>query len=302
MKRPNFFIVGAPKCGTTALSEYLRQHPRAFVTQPKEPHFFSRDFPYYYAPGQATLEHYLRLYDPAPDDAIALGEASVWYLYSQEAIPGIRDFAPEARIIAMVRNPVALVPSLHSQMRYMQDEDQEDPERAWELQTEREHGRALPRTCRVPEFLLYGKAAALGEQVRRLMDRVPREQVKVIVFDDFRDDTQRAYAEALEFLGLPDDGRQEFPTVNPNKQHRTETLARFTQRPPRTLVHAARGIKKVTGIQRFGVLDRLRQSNRRTATRQEISPAFEARLKQYFREDVELLGSLIDRDLSHWVA
>jgi hypothetical protein len=301
-KRPNFFIVGAPKCGTTALSEYLREHPRAFVTQPKEPHFFSRDFPYYYAPGQATLEHYLQLYEAAPADAIALGEASVWYLYSREAIRRIHEFAQDARIIAMVRNPVELVPSLHSQMRYMQDEDQPDPERAWELQAEREQGRSLPRTCRVPEFLQYGKAAKLGEQVRRLLDLVPRDRVKIVVFDDFRADTRAVYAEVLDFLGLPDDGRREFPTVNPNKQHRAEAIARLTQRPPRTLVRVANAVKRVTGIQRFGVLDRLRRSNRRTATRREISPAFEARLKDYFREDVELLGTLIERDLGHWVA
>jgi len=302
MKHPNFFIVGAPKCGTTALSEYLRQHPRAFVTQPKEPHFFSRDFPYYYAPGQATLGHYLALYESAPHDAIAVGEASVWYLYSQAAVPAIREFAPESRIIAMVRNPVDLVPSLHSQMRYMQDEDQPDLERAWELQAARERGESLPRTCRVPEFLLYGRAARLGEQVQRLLATMPADQVKIVVFDDFRDDTHAVYSEVLEFLSLPDDGRWEFPTVNANKQHRAESLARFTQRPPRALVRASAAIKRVTGIQRFGVLDRLRQTNRRTASRQEISPAFEGRLKEYFRDDVELLGSLLDRDLSHWVA
>ncbi len=276
MKQPNFFIVGAPKCGTTALSEYLRQHPRAFVTQPKEPHFFSRDFPYYYAPGQATLEHYLQLYDPVPDDALAVGEASVWYLYSQAAVPAIHDFAPEARIIAMVRNPVELVPSLHSQMRYMQDEDQADPEQAWRLQGQRAQGAAVPRTCRVPEFLLYGQAAKLGEQVERMLKAVPSNQVKVVVFDDFREDTQAVYSDILDFLDLPDDGRRQFPTVNPNKQHRAEALARFTQRPPRALVQVAKGIKRVTGIKRFGALDRLRRSNRSTATRQEISPAFEA--------------------------
>ena len=302
MRQPNFFIVGAPKCGTTALSEYLREHPRAFVSQPKEPHYFSRDFPYYYAPGHATLQHYLQLYADAPEDALAVGEASVWYLYSQRAVPGILEFAPDARLIAMVRNPVDLVPSLHSQMRYMRDEDEPELERAWELQGARAQGRNLPRTCRVPEFLLYGRAAMLGEQVGRLLEAAPAGQVKVIVFDDFRDDTLRVWTEVLDFLGLPDDGRREFPTVNANKQHRAESLARFTQRPPRALVKVAKGVKRVTGIRRLGILQRLRQRNRVTATRREVSPEFRSTLKAYFREDVEHLSELLDRDLTEWVA
>jgi hypothetical protein len=302
MKHPNFFVVGAPKCGTTALSEYLREHPRAFVTQPKEPHYFSRDFPYYYAPGQATLDHYLQLYAGADERHLAVGEASVWYLYSRRAVPEILEFAPEARFIAMVRNPVQLVPSLHSQMLYVRDESEADLETAWRLQDERRAGRAVPATCRVPEFLLYGDAAKLGAQVQRLLDAVPREQVKVIVFDDFRDDTQRIYAEVLEFLGLPDDARHDFPTVNANKQHRAELVARFTQRPPRVLVKAAGQVKRATGIQRLGILERIKQRNRKTARRRALSPAFEAELKDYFREDVARLGDLLGRDLGHWVA
>ena len=72
MRKPNLFIIGAPKCGTTALSEYLREHPAVFVTQPKEPHFFSKDFPYYYSPGHATLDHYLRLYEDAGPEHLAV--------------------------------------------------------------------------------------------------------------------------------------------------------------------------------------------------------------------------------------
>ena len=93
-RRPDFFILGAPKCGTTALSEYLRRHPRVFVSRPKEPHYFCADFDYYYAPGQRTEEHYLRLFAEADEGHLAVGEASVWYLYSEDA----------ARNIARVRS------------------------------------------------------------------------------------------------------------------------------------------------------------------------------------------------------
>ena len=302
MKRPNFFIVGAPKCGTTALAEYLRTHPRAFLTQPKEPHYFSTDFPYYYAPGNESLDHYLALYNDARDSDLAVGEGSVWYLYSERAAHEILSFEPAARFVVMVRNPLEMAPSLHSQMLYMRDEAEESFARAWALQGERQAGRAVPPTCRVPEFLHYGEAAKLGAQIQRLLATAPREQVKVIVFDDFRADTGAVYAETLAFLGLPDDGRREFETVNANKEHRTRLLARLTQRPPKVLVSAAKGIKRLTGIKRLGILDRLRQSNRRAATREGLDPHLKEEMKTYFADDVALLGSLIGRDLSHWLS
>lgn len=297
---PDFFIVGAPKCGTTALSEYLRAHPQIFMSQPKEPHFFSTDLDYYYAPGQATLPHYLRLFAGAGPEHLAVGEASVWYLYSADAARNIQRFAPGARFIAMVRNPVELVPSLHSQLRYMLDEDEPDVERAWRLQEERAEGRRLPPTVRVPSFLQYSRVARLGEQVRRLHETVGRDRVDVIVFDDLRADAGAVYRRALAFLGVPDDGRADFPRVNENKEHRAGAVARLTQRPPRALVGAAAGVKRALGVERLGVLGRIRSRNRRTAQRPPISPAFADELRRHFRDDVHELGELIGRDLRHW--
>ncbi len=299
-RRPNFFILGAPKCGTTAISEYLRQHERVFVSTPKEPHYFCEDFDYYYAPGERSLDHYLRLYDAADARHLAVGEASVWYLYSQTAAREIMRFDPDARVIVMVRNPVDLVPSLHSQMSYMLDEREPDVERAWRLQESRARGEGVPSTARVPAFLQYRDAAMLGAQLGRVYDHVPADQVKVLVFDDLRADTGAVYREVLEFLGVPDDGRAEFPRVNENKVHQNAAVARFTQRPPAPLVAVARGVKRVTGMERLGVLDRVRRSNRQVTRREEISPAFAQELRDTFRDDVRELGDLIGRDLSAW--
>ena len=301
MRKPNLFIIGAPKCGTTALSEYMREHPAVFVTQPKEPHFFSKDFPYYYSPGHATLDHYLRLYEDAGPEHLAVCEASVWYLYSQVAAEEIIGFAPDARIIVMVRNPVEMMPSLHSQMLFVQDEDRPDPKAAWDLQAVRRDGRSVPATCRVPAFLQYGDACSLGAQVERLFATVPREQVKVIVFDDFRRDPLGVWREVLDFAGLPDDGRTEFPVVNANKRHRNATIARFSQRPPAPLVAASRLVKRLTGRSRLGVLRWLKDRNRTVGERTAISPEFTRELEDYFRDDVALLGRLLDRDFSAWV-
>ena len=133
-----------------------------------------------------------------------------------------------------------------------------------------------------------------------MLEVAPREQVKVLVFDDLRKDTGAVYRDALAFLGVPDDGRTDFPRVNENKVHRTATLARLTQRPPAPLVAVARGIKRVAGVERLGVLDRVRRRNRAVTRREEISPAFAGVLRSHFRDDVAELGELIGRDLSAW--
>lgn len=299
-RRPGFFILGAPKCGTTALSEYLRRHERVFVSTPKEPHYFSEDFDYYYAPGERSLDHYLRLFDDADERHLAVGEASVWYLYSRAAAREIMRFDPSARVIVMVRNPVELVPSLHSQMSYMLDEREPDVERAWRLQGARARGEGVPPTARVPAFLQYGEAARLGAQVRRVYEHVPADQVKVLVLDDLRADAGAVYRGVLDFLGVPDDGRTEFPRVNENKIHQSAAVARLTQRPPAPLVAVARGVKRVAGVERLGVLDRVRRSNRQVAPRADLDPAFARELRDHFRDDVRELGELIGRDLSAW--
>ena len=82
MKKPNFFIIGAPKCGTTALARYLSEHNDIFMCQPKEPNYFSSDLPMR-QPGVESIDEYLNLFSDADDSCKAVGEASVWYLYSK---------------------------------------------------------------------------------------------------------------------------------------------------------------------------------------------------------------------------
>src|SRR3972149_11450918 len=111
MKIPNFFIVGAPKCGTTAMYTYLKQHPEVFMSDLKELHFFGTDHhrinytPY-------TKEQYLSFFDGAGDKR-RIGEASTSYLYSERAAVEIKEFNPFARIIIMLRNPVDVMYAYH---------------------------------------------------------------------------------------------------------------------------------------------------------------------------------------------
>ena len=121
--KPNFFIVGAPKCGTTALHEYLQHHPDAYLPYYKEPHYFGADLV-----GSRFLQFrnkpkrkYLKLFRDVRGEA-RIGESSPWYLASNAAAAEIHRYDPEAKIIIMLRNPIDMMYSMWSQFRYSGNE------------------------------------------------------------------------------------------------------------------------------------------------------------------------------------
>jgi len=301
MKKPNFFIVGAPKCGTTALSEYLRGHPNVFFSQPKEPHFFATDFPNHRA--TATLEEYLALFHEVRPNHLRVGEGSVWYLYSREAVRNIYEYNPEAKLIVMLRNPVDLVHSLHSQALISIDEDEKDFEKAWNLQELRKSGKRIPKRCRTPALLQYRDIGKLGAQMERLLEVFPKEQVKVILFEDFVADTKCIYEDVLSFLHIPSDKREYFPQTNKNRQYRIRWLGKFTQCPPEGLLRAYGYVKDRVGIKNSGhlLMQILRKINLVFRAREPLRAEFRRTLTKDFEQDIRMLERIIDRDLGYWV-
>jgi hypothetical protein len=298
MSRPNFFIVGAPKCGTTSVYDYLRNHRNVFLPRIKEPHYFATDFDSY-----RTLrkeEDYLDLYMGAKPHHTACGDASVFYLYSREAVPNILQFDPAARFVVMLRNPVELAYSLHSQYLYTFYEDEKDFEKAWALQEVRRAGKCVPKHCVEPAFLQYAAVGRLGEQVSRLMSQVGRAQVLFFLFEDLHESPRKVTAELLQFLDLPTDGRQDFPISNQNRTHRSEPLARFLMRPPFPLNVLKNGMKKVFNLQDTAIGHRIYRYNQVLVPRTPLSPATREALTRTFSADIELLQDLIGRDLRHW--
>ncbi len=209
VEKPNFFIVGAPKCGTTALYEYLRPHPNIFMPRVKEPHFFAKDLGTY--PFIKTLDDYTRLFADRGEQHLSVGEASVYYLRSSTAIANIHAFNPDAKIIAMFRNPVEMVHSLHSQLLYVAEESEPDFETAWRMQAQRREGIGLPPASRGGFLVQYAEVGAFGTQAERLLSTFPPAQVKIILYDDFAASPKAVYDDVIRFLGIPHDGRTPFP-------------------------------------------------------------------------------------------
>lgn len=299
MSSPNFFIIGAPKSGTTALSEYLRGHKNIYISTPKEIHYFSTDFPNYRIVDNEV--NYLELFSNTTKEHLAIGEASVFYLYSSTAIYNLNEFDKHCKIIVMFRNPIELAYSMHSQLVYSRDESEVDFYKAWHLIELRKIGKNIPENCREPKLLYYDELAKLGGQLKKVLNVIPRERIMIIFFEDFIRDTKGVYKEVLNFLDVPDDNRSNFPRINTNKYHKLPWLGTLTQRPPEKIVNVVLNIKKLLGIEKLGILRRLRGVNLRQVKRKELSEDFKNKLKNCFRDDIATLSELTGRNLDHWL-
>jgi hypothetical protein len=265
----------------------------------KEPHFFARDLGTY--PRVKTMDEYAGLFAQSTSRHLVVGEASVYYLRSSVAIPGIREFNPGAKILAMFRNPVDMVYSLHSQLLHVSEETVEDFETAWRLQERRSRGVDLPPAIRSPLLVQYAQVGQFGTQVERVLSAFPAAQVKLILFEDLAASPQRVYDDVIEFLGIPHDGRTEFPRVNENKRSRVAWLRRFYRKPPPVLREAIRSLKQAVGAEGISaVKKKIVALNTVRERRPPLPPALRAELVETFRDEVALLSRLLKRDLSHW--
>lgn len=300
MRIPNFFIVGAPKSGTTALSEYLRLHPDIFLSTPKEPHYFATDLPGYQC-GRTEAE-YLSLFPQEKNSAKLLGESSVYYLYSDIAIENIYKFNKDAKLIVMLRNPVDLVYSLHAQLLYSRNEDESDFGRAWALQELRKNNVNIPKYCTDPKILQYFELGKLGEQVERLFrSSFRREQLHFIVFEEFVKDTKGVYNEVLDFLEVEGDGREDFPVINANTKHRFPWLGGLYINTPPWLSSTVKYSKKVLGIKRLGLSRHVEKINTVRVKRPSMTLAMRQTLNDAYSDDITKLSRLVDKDLGCWL-
>lgn len=294
MTRPNFFIVGAPRCGTTALYAYLQQHPDVFMPYRKEPHYFGDDLPQ--RPPYLDESAYLRLFEGA-GSATRVGEATVWYLYSASAAEQIRAFAPDARIIVMLRRPVEMMYSLHGLFLFTTWEEIPDFGEALAAEADRRRGGRLPANTWWPQALQYRWLGDYAPHVERYLDLFGRESVRVIIHDDFRADTPAVVRDTLAFLGLEPSVPLRFGIVNRARTARSMRLQRlaFSRRflellgrlPPRAFHLSWRALMRL---------------NLRHAPRPPLSPIVDAEVSAELEPAVQRLEALLGRSLPGWRA
>jgi hypothetical protein len=294
---PDFFIVGAPRSGTTAMYEYLAAHPQIYASPLKEPQFFARDLDSgSYLESLSFMrdrETYLALFAGARPDQLAF-EGSTWYLYSKVAAAGIHDVRPDARVIAMLRNPVHMLHSLHGRRFYAGSEDIPRFEDALAAEDDRRAGRRIPVRARNVKALLYSEVGRYSEQLERYFELFGRDNVHVIVFEDFVRDVAEAYRGVLEFLGVDASFAPDFRIVNAGAQRRSRRLQQMLLSP--RVIRAVRAVAPARVRPKIGPLwDRI---NSRPERREPLDPAVAAALRERLLPDIVRTGELLGRDLT----
>ena len=305
--KPNFFIVGAPKCGTTSLHEYLQHHPDVYMPYYKEPHFFGSDLDgSRFRQFRGRPEKYLKLFRDVRGEK-RIGESSPWYLASEQAAREIHSYDPQAKIIIMLRNPVDMMYSMWSQFRYSGNEQIEDFEEALAAENERRNGKRIRRAAHCVTGLYYRRMTRFAEQVGRYYDVFGKDQVMVIIFDDFRADTPGVYRAVLDFLGLDTSVKVDFGVRNPNKEVRLAWLQKLIISTGFSLMllkdrltYLATTSRLMPYSYRTRAVEGVISAYTRYERRSPLLPSTRQRLADESADEIDALSALLNRDLSHW--
>lgn len=297
MPLPNFLIIGPPKTGSTSLNHYLRQHPKIFMSPVKEPGFFMLEgdppvkSPYknrYYT--FTRFEDYQALFAGVRDET-AIGEASTRYFYSLKAAEGIRQRMPAAKLVTVLRNPIDRAFSEYLMLSLNKTE----PLKTFEAVVERDLAR-LDDLDSVETGKAYVRGGFYLHFLQYYFSRFPREQIKVIFFDDLRDRPDQVLEDLFNFLGVPPVAIKDQGIYNKSGVPRSELLHTLFFRP-NPLKDTVKSL--VPGFLRRMVRKNLRNSN---LVKPRLSPETRKRLAEVYRDEVEGLGKFFQRDLSHWLA
>ena len=303
--KPNLFIVGQPKTGTTALHQFLGQHPEIYMSSIKEPHFFCADFHlesdraygkqrFYDFRSESA---YLQLFSKAKNVKIA-GESSTNYLYSQVAAEKIYNFNPDAKIIIVLREPAKFLYSLHSHYVKFTEENEPDFLTASALETKRKQEEALSPRVTSPSYLYYSQRVQYYQQVKRYCDRFKPEQIKVIIFEEFKSANERIFREVLDFLGVEPNFTPEYSAINVNKEVKFKAINNLINN------HLAKSISKNLLSQEFNdfvrdnVVEKLLWHQ---APKAKIPEEIKLQLMQQYQPEVAKISELLQLDLlSKW--
>lgn len=297
MNAPNFFILGAARCGTTSLFRSLTLHPDVFMSSPKEPVFFEAEWergPRYY------WEKYFTGWSGQP----AVGEARPANLFLP-FVPGrVRQLAPAARLIVVLRNPVDRAYSNWRLRRLDGLEPAGFAEAIRDNLASLERGRSFAgeagerlwrdraNRLRGPDGLrVYVDLGYYAEQLSRYLELFPRRQIKILWFEDLCTNTAEAVRDVWRFLDLdPELGAHESTPHNASVSHVLRPLVRFAR------------FARVGSVLSSRTRAKLRSTAARLVPERAMDGEIRCLLQQHYEPHNRALEVLVDRDLSHWRA
>lgn len=289
MTMPNFFIIGAMKSGTTALYYYLEQHPKVYMSPVKEPNFFCSQ-----ESAADTVTHidtYQHLFKGVSGEK-AVGEASHCYLYEPRVAAEIRRYVPEAKLIAVLRNPIDRA---YSHFLHVVRVGTEPLGNFAQALREEEAGAYKERT-----FHDYIGRGFYYSQLKRYFNTFDREQIRVYLYQDLSDAPTSTVQDAFRFLEVddsfvPDVSLRRNVSGNP----KYKTLDRLLRRQTR-VKHAVKIYLPARLRWRLSrTFDELKTRN--LVRPPPIHPEVRRQLIEVYREDVLHLQELLHRDLSGWL-
>lgn len=267
---PNFLIIGAMRSGTTSLARYLDAHPEVFMAPTKEVRYFDRHH-------DEGLDWY-RAHFAGAAGAPMVGEATQTYLYDREAMERMAGAVPDARLVAVLRDPVDRAYS-HYWLNKARAREPLGFLEALDAEPERLARGDLDSRF----FYSYADRGRYVHQLRRLEQHYPRERICLVLFDDLRDDPHSAYAQVLQFLDVaPFTPENLGRAVNSYTAFRSIRLRRMARRLP--------------GRARDAV-------GRLNSQREEYPPlddAVRAEVAARFADDNAALAAHLGRELAGW--
>lgn len=299
---PTFLVIGAAKSGTSSFYMYLAQHPQIYMSPLKEPHFFAYDgekLDFRGPPGVkldinhsiTDLAQYQRLFAKARPNA-ERGEASVVYLYEPKAVQRIRHYIPDAKLIAILRNPIER--AFSSYLHVLREG--REPARDFIHALDMEPARIQEKW---PILYRYVDAGRYACQLDRYFQVFQPAQIRIYLYDDLRSDPVAVTQDCFRFLGIdpafvPDlktryneSGLPRSPLLNAVLRG-PESLKRLKRR---ARIHLAGGRLHTTYV-------RLKSQN---LVKQTIPADASRRLKTIFEPEISRLQSVIGQDLSRWL-
>ena len=194
--KPNFFIVGGSKCGTTNMSYYLNEHESVFIPEHMEPYYYSRfdvskDFK---RESMITTEkNYLKLFKNVKNEK-AIGESSPVYLQCPHAAIEIKKDNPKAKIIISIRNPIDKAHSSYFSYKFMNNDSRSFNEKI----------DLFEKQCLINEFFIFNfiEDGFFSKHIKKFQENFPPEQIKIIFFEKYIVDTHAHIKSIFKFLDI----------------------------------------------------------------------------------------------------
>ena len=288
MKKVDFFIVGAPKAGTTSLYHYLNEHPEIEMSSQKEPNFFShealRNQKIYYDKNRInTLKKYHRLFERT--DVNLIGEASVSYLFYEDVPKKIITYNPDVKIIIMLRNPIDRAFS-HYLMDFRLGLVSESFETIIRKQSEHKNANLF--------YQQYVKVSEYTNQVKRYSEVFSKKNIYIIDYEVFKNQTSDIVDDVIIFLGLDNNSKsfsnKRYNAYKEPKNNIIRSIYAFI--PFRNMLSniLPEYINKT-------ISDLLFDSGKKP----KLSKSIRDFLKKHFESDVIELSKFLNKDFSKWI-